>query len=842
MIRVNNKKVINRIANKSFRASRIRNLIAVLAIALTTILFTSLFTIGIGIVQSIQQQTVRQAGGDGHIALKYLTEEQYQKVKTHPLIDEISYNKIIADSVDNMEFLKRTVEMYYMDETGMKLGFCTPTTGTAPKAENEISADTMTLELLGVPARIGATVPLEYTIKGKTYRTEFVLSGFWESDPAVPIGYTLVSEAFTKANADILTNTVKSSSALSGAINSYIMCKNTFDLESKLERIITESGYTLASGDPKAVPLESDIAANTNWAYLGGSLDPETALGGSAALLLFAFAGYLIIYNVFQISVQRDIRFYGLLKTIGTTGRQLKLIIRRQALLLSLIGIPLGLFLGFLIGKTVLPLLMDVTTYGSDYVTVSMNPVIFLSAIIFALGTVMMSTRKPGKMAAAVSPIEAVKYSGNNEIKRSLKHSQNGGKVWRMAFSNLSRNRKRTIITILSLSLSLVLFNSIYTLAQGFDMDKYLSRFVDTDYLAGHANYFNRNHFRMPEDSTSEQMIASIEAQEDFLEGGRLYKNLLLGRCSIERENPAEVNLYPTNFADDGMPILDLYGLDDLPLSRLDLVEGTLDMEKLATGKYIIEGLLSDDDGMIYPESSHYEIGDIVTINVDGKQYEYELLAKIRTKHYTNTDRFGNNYTMYLPSAAFKQAVAKPLIMSYAFNVKEGTSTMESFLESYTGSIEPTMNFESKEKYVTEFIGMQNMIITVGGVLSALIGVIGVLNFVNSIITGIIARRREFAMLQSIGMTKRQLITMLMFEGSYYTLLTATASLALCILFSAGVIGTLVINVWFFSYQFTLLPIMITCPILLVLGLLIPWLAYCGTGRQSIVERLREAE
>src|SRR5665647_2484044 len=144
MIKVNNRKAINNLATKSFKASRTRNIVAIIAIALTTILFTSLFTVGIGVMESIQNQNLRQSGGAGHIALKYMTEAQYQKVKNHKLVDKISYNKIVADSVDNPKLLKRRAEMYYMDKTAMELGFCKPTVGLPPKLENEIATDTTT--------------------------------------------------------------------------------------------------------------------------------------------------------------------------------------------------------------------------------------------------------------------------------------------------------------------------------------------------------------------------------------------------------------------------------------------------------------------------------------------------------------------------------------------------------------------------------------------------------------------------------------------------------------------------------------------------------------------------
>ena len=103
MYRVNNQRAVRRLADRSFRASRSRNIIAVLAIALTALLFTALFTVGSGLIENIQRQTMRQAGGDGMAVLKYVTDGQYEQVKDHPLIKEISYNRILSSSVDNEE-------------------------------------------------------------------------------------------------------------------------------------------------------------------------------------------------------------------------------------------------------------------------------------------------------------------------------------------------------------------------------------------------------------------------------------------------------------------------------------------------------------------------------------------------------------------------------------------------------------------------------------------------------------------------------------------------------------------------------------------------------------------
>ena len=120
-----------------------------------------------------------------------------------------------------------------------------------------------------------------------------------------------------------------------------------------------------------------------------------TSGNGKSTLLhmLGGLTGYLIIYNIFQISVMKDIHFYGLLKTIGTTDRQLKKIIHRQALILSCGGIPIGLIIGYFLGKSLIPAIMSISSIGS-YETHA-NPFIFTGNAVFALITVAIS--KPSR-------------------------------------------------------------------------------------------------------------------------------------------------------------------------------------------------------------------------------------------------------------------------------------------------------------------------------------------------------------------------------------------------------------------------------------------------------------
>lgn len=841
MYRVKNKKVIRTLSDKSLRAAKERNIIAVLAIALTAMLFTALFTAGSGIMENLQRQTMRQAGGDGMAVLKYVSDETYEKVKNHPLIKEISYNRILSSSVDNEALLKRHGELYYMDDVGIRLGFCEPTTGSRPKAENEIIMDTRTMQLLGAEQRIGAPVTLELTVHGRQVTREFVLSGWWEADPVFNVSILVASRAYVDAHIEELYDSYEEDWDMTGVINCYIMFHNSLGIEGKLDRVVTESGY---SRDEDA---GNYISCNVNWSYLSANMKPDavTVAGVLSALLLILLAGYLIIYNIFQISVIKDIRFYGLLKTIGATGKQIKKLIHRQALLLSCVGIPAGLIMGWFLGCFLVPVVMIRLFLAGNENQTSANPFIFLGSALFALVTVSVSVARPGRIAARVSPVEAVRYTDRDgKYRKKERRSERGARISRMAAANLLRNQKRTLLVILSMSLSLVLFNTLYTFSLGFDMDKYLSKFVDTDFLIGHGDYFNYR-YTGPENALSESMIQAVEQQPGFLEGGRLFTNV----------RSTEGFTVETDDAPDSTALgAVVYGLEDLPLGRLEVLEGSIDEEKLKSGNYILEGIQLDDNERPYWETSHFAVGDTVTlhtyegVNEDGVEKErivreFEVMAKVKIKYYTNSCLVNYDYSFYLPAEIYQEMITVPGVMSYAFNVEEGTEQdMESFLSDYTEHVEPVMNYSSKSTRTGEFQGMKNMVLLVGGALSLVTGLIGILNFINSVLTSILTRRKEFAMLRSVGMTGRQLLQMLMAEGMYYAIISGGVSLAIGTALSLGTVKNLGNSLWFFSYRFTVLPILLTTPILLAVGAVLPWIVLKRVERQSIVERLREGE
>lgn len=127
-----------------------------------------------------------------------------------------------------------------------------------------------------------------------------------------------------------------------------------------------------------------------------------------------------------------------------------------------------------------------------------------------------------------------------------------------------------------------------------------------------------------------------------------------------------------------------------------------------------------------------------------------------------------------------------------------------------------------------------------GTALAVFLGLIGVLNFLNTILTSVVTRRREFAMMEAVGMTGKQLVGMLTLEGVFYAVFTIAASLIVGSIVSLTLIRGLGGGLWFLRYRFTLLPMIVAVPILLLLGGLVPALIHRFLKDDSLVERMRE--
>lgn len=887
MIHVRNRKAVSNLSGKSLRANRARNRIAVAAIALTTLLFTALFTIAGTIVTAFEEQTFRQVGGDMHGTFKDITWEQVQELSRDPLVKSWGARQMLGMPSEE-PFDKAHVEVGYMDSVCAKGYFCTPEHGGLPgEGTDQIACDTRILSLLGVEPEIGAKLTLTYELgvnvsRPVTVTDTFTLSGWWEYDPAATASMAIVPRSYAEQKLAGYAPEGPSDPTGKWALN--VNLAGSAHIRQDLEAILENHGYQ--GSDAQAANY---IDIGVNWAYVGAQMsnnvDLQTAAAIAALLVLIVLTGYLIIYNIFQISVSNDIRFYGLLKTIGTTGRQIRRIVRRQALLLSAQGIPIGLALGYATGGLLAPAVLR--NLSVTKASGSAPPLVFAGAALFSLITVLISCAKPGRAASRVSPVEAVRYTeGTGGKSRAVKRGTGGARLHRMALANLGRNRKKTMLVVLSLALAVVLLEITCTFTNGFDMNQYLRDKVVSDFLLGGAGYFQTGAGFSSEQAVSSDAISAVNAQGGVTQSGRIY-GLTSGAeefVSEQRYRGRHGKWSDRESIDAGLKTAErdaqgnvadgvqLYGMEDFPLDQLDVVDGDLSALYDPARNAIAAVYRTDDYGVPERDSNWAEVGDRVTVRyVDEWAYldaqtgepiddpaegdrayltravkyhdvTYQVAAVVTMRHSMSYRYYGSDQFV-LNSQVFQRDTGTSDVMTYLFNTNEESSdAMESFLKDYTTQVSSGLDYESRRSYAAEFRGFRSMFLLMGGALSLIVGLVGILNFLNAVMTSILARRREFAVLQSIGMTGRQLNTMLICEGVLYAafagLLSLAVSLAAGPLLNRAMSGMF----WFFRYRFTILPVVVVVPVFLLLGVVLPPILYRIFSKQTVVERLSQAE
>lgn len=841
MINVKNRKTVYHVADSSFQKNKLRNIVAVIAIILTTILFTGLFTIVGSILNSTEESTMRQIGGKADAGVKNVTLEQYEKLSSHPRVKAASYT-VVLGVAENEALVRRQTELRYAkDELAAEALYSLPTTGRLPEKENEIAVDTIVLNYLGIPAELGQQVTMEYTVGNDHYKETFTLAGFWEGDIITPASQVWFSRKYVEG---ILAN--YSSSELEGSYAGMICADfffgNHHKLEKQMVQVIEDCGYSI-----------EEINYGVNWAYIDATMlmDFETIVGGMILICMLMFCGYLIISNIFYISVTKDIRFFGLLKTVGTTGRQIKMLIRRQTLLLCLIGIPLGLAAGAFVGLWLAPIV--ISTLNEYVVQVELHLWIYVFAAVFSVLTVFLSIRKPAKIASKVSPIEALRVNdGAVSIKKKTRQSR-GVRLWNMAWGNVLRNKKKTILVIVSLSLGLIILNMAYSMANAFDMEGYLKDMIDHDFLISDVTWGNVYGVYTNQDTVSDEFLETlkqspgIEAMENvyftesFTDIGEEWKDVPdWGR---------QRGLYGAQLQciiDDvaaGETIQHLYGIDDGLWKEFTVYEGFIDVEKLKTGDYVVAGAFDCSDE--YGLRACYHVGDrVTTISVDGEKKEREVMAVADIPYSISIgESHMTEFNCYLPSEVFLNEVENKQPMVTTLDVEDAyIDEMEQYLTDYMEHVDHALSYKSRQTYKEEYENMQSSYKLVGLVLSAMLALIGIVNFANTSITSVMSRRRELAMLSGIGMTNRQQGWMLIFEGLIYTLFTLVFALAVGTLIGKMGLSMLFGQVSALTIHFNIMPTLLVTPLLILITGGIPFVALKVVGQSSIVERLTEAE
>lgn len=830
--------MIGSLNKKLYRQNKGRNLVAILAIILTTLMFTTLFVLSQSMSQTIMDMAFKQIGSDAHVSSKSISDLQIELLASHPDVKEVGSSMLLGYAV-NTELKGGQVEIRYGSDNYAGHSLSYPTTGKMPQSNTEIALDSITLNRLGILQELGQEVTLIYKkdLSGEEYETmTFTLCGFWENNASLFASRIWVSEE-TVMEARVLEERVSEEHGYAAQIILY----SDSDLEGQMEQILTDLGM-------------DDFNYDVNIAY-----DPSSrAMAASETLPMYLgmvmvfFTGYLIIYNIFQISVTNDIQLYGKLKTLGTTKNQIRKLIMGQANRLCIIGIPVGLLSGYLLGRVLVPVMIT-----KERSSVSASPVIFIGSAVFAWLTVLISCQQPAGIAGKVSPMEASRYSEVQTGILSRKKTGKGTSLSGMAWANLGRNRKRTVTVICSMSLGLVLLSCFYAQYKSFDMEQYLVSLMISDFMVIDATNESYGGYNPASNTISDEFLRNVEQFGGLEEMGRMYSRemeLVLSEQAIAnmegfygRDDRMELMRYDLFWIESYQETIEskrlsavIYGFDkmlfDIQVCQDYLVDGTIDMEAFYTGDYVFAycGVSMEE---YHEQMPTYSVGESITIG----DKAYQVMGILESLNPINRGKTGAACSLgfILPSQEFKRQWPENNIRKLFFNVADSeTETMETMIVEYQNNVDSTLSYQSRKTMTKQYEDEIRASAVMGNAISIVIALVGVLNFANSMITAIISRKKEFAMIQSLGMTKQQLRKMLIYEGLDYAGLTLIISYVISTL-AVGIVVRAMVADGFTSFRFTLLPLIICTPIILALAVLIPHICLMNVEKQSIVERLR---
>ncbi len=822
--------VIQKLTRRSLKANKWRNFFLVMAIMLTTLLIGSVFSVGMSLVESVKMEQIHLAGTMAHAAVGHPTASQIEQ------LHNLDYVKAVGTG-NNVGYIENTAEMgnisltlHYFDETEweeLRAPAYVDIEGSYPEKENEIMVSRAVLERMGIDdPSIGMEIPLAYYTdsdkKGALMEETFCLSGWFTS-------YAFVKSTDT---ADVIFVSQELSQKYGKTVETDGSASVRFVDEAHIseycDALVFDLG--LSENQPIATVQLYDTSAGQETA---------TLLSLCAVAVFLIFTGYLLIYNILYISISRDVRFYGLLKTLGATPKQIKRVVRGQILRLCLIGIPVGIVLSLILSLGIVPFFISaLDAVSADGAVVSFSPLIYVGAIIFPLFTAMLGASKPAQKAASISPIEAQKYTGvTGSIKgvRSVTH----GKPVRMAWRNIFRDKKRTGIVLLSLFLGVTTFLTVTTLVFSTDISKYIDSTFESDFVLKNSAWPAQSL----DNSLAEQLM-SIPGAENL--HTTTWEEMSLDYSDDFREYIANHPMREQITGLSEQAIADnfkgfLLGVDGETLTECrDALGNPIDVEAFERGEI---ALIATDNPELFSN-----IEDLTVM----PSYRGESGTSSNQKYKLSLGGFVPfNYkgigaslapTLVVSNEVMQEWFGEPVAIQLELNVSSGYE--QNALIALKQMIEdnPAISLTSRIEAMAELARAKMAILILGGSISLVIALIGILNFVNIMSVSVVARKRELATLESIGMSRKQIRKMLISEGLCYAGITLILVLSIGNSIAYGIFKLFQQQVGFAVFTYPLIPAAIIALVILAVCLITPERMYCVLNKETIVNRLREAE
>ena len=833
----NNKNIIKKITKSSLKSNKTRNIFVVVAIILTTFMISSVFTLGMSFAKNYATMNLRDQGTTASTFLPNPTDKQIKEIMNLDVAKNIG-KEINAGIVSSKELSKSktTISLKYLDETNWEkqLSPCiSDIEGDYPTKENEIMISKISLKFLDKEnAKIGDKIKIPCDINGKVSEKEFVISGYFTSYAYIQdSGEIFVSEDFIK--------------------------DNNLTLEKNGQLLITLE-KSKKNQAPKLLEKEVSLNKKQKFEYnYDVEQDSEGIMMASVSIVaiiggFIVFSGYLLIYNILYIAVTRNIQFYGLLKTIGTSPKQIKKIVRGQGLRLAAIGIPIGLTLSVIVSYLIVPSAIEGMSGGTYYASmipseIYFTPLVFVGTILFALITILISCKKPAKIASSISPIEAMKFSGKKSKKeKKNRNSTKGGKLYKMAWHNVFRDKKRAILVFLSLFMGIMTYLSVNTFMNSISLENYANRYLPNDFEI--QNYYDDNftldnkvidEIKTTKGVDSVEVLATSSIQMDM--NKKVLMPALQRGYRIHGEDLDGLDKYLKDIEKDPSKLAPMVvGLEDKTIERYnEAINKKIDVEAFKKGNLaLIDGFYYNDKEKL--NLSKEKITFRNTKENKSKKIKIDLMEEENSILSIGSSETGMP-VIYVSSSTLNKLTKDTKNHLVYVDVKDSyDSEVKSKLKTLASK--NRFNLTSKTDTMNDFKKSSMMMNLLGGGIAIILIIIGLLNFINVMVTNVNVRLKELAIMESIGMTKRQVITMLTLEGAYYAGITTliTCTLGMGVVYFIAQLTKQIAD--YAEFVFPTIPLLSLITLIFAVCLIIPSIVYKYDSKSSVTERLREIE
>lgn len=830
MLKNNNQKVISRMAGRSLKNNRRRSMIMIMAVALATFMLFSVFTVGITYFKMQKTQNIRLNGGEYDAILYGLTEEQKTLCEKDPDIRETGAVVICGYAEETEQDQTPNVGFVWADDTywnQIKRPAIKWVKGKYPTKENEVMASVDALKECGLDnLEIGDSFWMKYGDKNGSYTKEFCISGIWEGYGDTDTFY--MSKAYLDQSG-------------------YELC----DVRSTRYYIDFEKKYMPKK--EQEVFLESmKLEKQQNLFFLSDYSNAlEILMGMIGLVLITCFSAYLLIYNILYLSVSGNVRYYGLLQTVGMTGRQIHRFMHRQMIFIASIGMTVGLAAGSLVAFLLIPTVVKTLGIREAVIEVHFHPMVFLLTVLLTGLTVHLGGRKPAKLAVAISPVEALGYRVQTG-KKSLRKTGKGNLILRMAKEQLAKDKKKTVVVVLSLTVSLCVFLCLVTLLKSEGPRTIVGNYMNLDLVIKNDTLQEENHSDWTQiiDETMLKQMKETKGVEEVhpIKSAEImfpWEPEVMDQWMEEaydmwmyypyEEDRKEHQEHPENFGSF------MIGIDEADFDYLNQsLEHPIDKESF----------LSGETCLIYRNSLEFQNSDLTGKEITCAEYgngEHTRTFKIAG---LTDESYYTGALIGIPPTIIVSDQALEAFTDNTYVFKVGIKYEEEYQKETENALMQLMNdsshykdfsFDSKIEEAEDVEKAQGNMMGVGIGVVLILALIGILNYVNTMTGNIQSRQTELAILESVGMTEKQMRRMLMAEGLMFAGIS---------LFLTATIGTVVTYYLYQSMNYRgvpfmvpILPVFIMATIVVVICVAVPLIVERLIGRKkSVVERIRAVE